>query len=394
MLKTQHETVLIVALCASVFFGSIAGGFTSFLLVEHGWFEGGGTNDVKIEGVSKDTEKAIAGLVEEQDATIAVVKQVTPAVVSIYLEKKYPQYGATQSDVTYEYQRVGGGSGFIVSTDGLIVTNKHVVSDADAKYVVATNDGTEYDATVVAKDVFLDVAFVKIEGTNFPTVKLGDSDGIQTGQTVLAIGNVLSQYQNSVTKGIVSGLNRTIVAGDGYGAQEQIDEAIQTDAPINAGNSGGPLINLYGEVLGVNSAVSTQGESLGFSIPINVVKPLLADVVAHGRIIRPWLGVRYVMINPEIKKKFALSVDKGALVVPESATQQQSVVSGSPAALAGIKPSDIVISVSGIVLDDKTNLSEAINTFDPDQTVKLEILRGTDTVWVDVTLKELDPSLF
>ena len=393
MLKSQHETVLVVAVALSVFFGAIAGGLTSYLLLADGSLD----NDSQIDlPVSEETVEAIENLIEDQEATIAVVEQVTPAVVSIFIEKEYPQYDAYSDtgEVTYEYERVGGGTGFFATPDGIIVTNKHVVSDSDARYIVVTSDGTEYDATVLAKDVFLDVAFVKVEGTGFPTLSFGDSDGVRIGETVLAIGNALSQYQNSVTKGIISGVDRTIVASSGYGEREVIEEALQTDAPISEGNSGGPLINLYGKVLGVNTAVSLQGQSLGFAVPINAVKPLLEDVVAYGKIVRPWLGVRYVMIDDDVVEEFGLTETQGALIVPEEAAQGQSVVSGSPAATAGLQGGDVIVSVSGIALDDETNLSKAINTFEPGQTVTLEVVRDGATQFIDVTLVELDASSF
>ncbi|MEK7665907.1 MAG: trypsin-like peptidase domain-containing protein [Patescibacteria group bacterium] len=398
MLKTQHETVLIVAVCASIFFGAVAGGMTSYILLQDDALEqetGTEKEGAPVAGLSDETQEAIEGLVKEQEATIAVVEQVTGAVVSIYIEKEYPQYtSSSNGEVTYAYERVGGGTGFIVTPDGLIVTNKHVVSDTEARYIVTLNDGTEYDATILAKDVVLDLAFVKIEGSALPTVSLGDSNEARAGQTVLAIGNALSAYSNSVTKGIISGLDRTITAGTGNGESEVIEEAIQTDAPISEGNSGGPLINLYGEVLGVNTAVSIYGQSLGFAIPINAVKPLLEDVVAYGRIIRPWLGVRYLMIDKAVKEEFELSVEAGALIVPEEATDDRSIVAGSPAALVGLQGGDIIISVDGMTLGEETSLSEAINSFEPEQTVTLEVLRGLETLWIEVTLKELDPSLF
>src|SRR3989338_719873 len=393
MLKSQHETVLVVAVALSVFFGAIAGGLTSYLLLADGSLD----NDSQIDlPVSEETVEAIENLIEDQQATIAVVEQVSPAVVSIFIEKEYPQYDAYSDtgEVTYEYERVGGGTGFFATPDGIIVTNKHVVSDSDARYIVVTSDGTEYDATVLAKDVFLDVAFVKVEGTGFPTLSFGDSDGVRIGETVLAIGNALSQYQNSVTKGIISGVDRTIVASSGYGEREVIEEALQTDAPISEGNSGGPLINLYGKVLGVNTAVSLQGQSLGFAVPINAVKPLLEDVVAYGKIVRPWLGVRYVMIDDDVVEEFGLTETQGALIVTEEAAQGQSVVSGSPAATAGLQGGDVIVSVSGIALDDETNLSKAINTFEPGQTVTLEVVRDGATQFIDVTLVELDAFSF
>ena len=218
-----------------------------------------------------------------------VVKQVSPAVVSIIVSKYvsilqqeyYNPFGENSPfkiliprivEKGKELKEVGGGSGFIISADGLIVTNKHVVLDEDAEYTLLTNDGNKFPAQVLARDSAQDVAILKIDATNLPTVILGNSDSIEIGETVIAIGNALGEFRNTVSSGIISGLMRSITAGGG-GFSEQLDQVIQTDAAINSGNSGGPLLNLYGEVIGINTAVATNAENIGFAIPINQVKP-------------------------------------------------------------------------------------------------------------------------
>lgn len=218
-----------------------------------------------------------------------VVRQVSPAVVSIIVSKYvsilqqeyYNPFGENSPfkiliprivEKGKELKEVGGGSGFIISADGLIVTNKHVVLDKEAEYTVLTNDGNKFPAQVLARDSAQDVAILKIDANNLPTVTLGNSDNIEIGETVIAIGNALGEFRNTVSSGIISGLMRSITAGGG-GFSEQLDQVIQTDAAINSGNSGGPLLNLYGEVIGINTAVAQNAENIGFAIPINQVKP-------------------------------------------------------------------------------------------------------------------------
>ncbi len=384
-MNAHQETVLIVAIAAGVFFGSIAGGLTALVTVEA--LEN--ANSVSIEGLTPNEEAAIAGLLEEEEATIAVVDQVMPSVVSIVVEHE---------DVfSLDYFPVASGTGFFVSSDGLILTNKHVVNDRNGRFTVITSDGVEYPAEVLARDVFLDLAVMKItaaEGMAFPTANLGDSSRVRVGETVIAIGNPLGEFPNSVTKGIVSGLNRTITAGSFVGDTELIEEAIQTDAAINEGNSGGPLINLQGEVIGVNSAIAWEGQSIGFSIPIDVAKKIVDDVIAYGRIVRPWLGVRYVMVDESVVEEFGLTVDSGALIVLETEPGVQSIIPGSPAAAAGLKPGDVILSVDGVVLSEESTLGDVINTFAPGATVTLRVHRNGEVVSIPVTLVELDPSQF
>ncbi len=177
-------------------------------------------------------------------------------------------------------QEVGGGSGFIISADGLILTNKHVVQDTAAEYTVFTNDGKKYSAKVLARDPNIDIAVIKISASNLPTIKLGDSDSIQVGQTAIAIGNALGEFRNTVNVGVVSGLSRNITASGGGGLTETIYNVIQTDASINPGNSGGPLLNLRGEVMGINTAIAQNAQSIGFAIPINQVKEIISNAIA------------------------------------------------------------------------------------------------------------------
>jgi S1-C subfamily serine protease len=286
---------------------------------------------------------------------------------------------------------VGGGTGFFVHADGYLVTNKHVVEDPAATYTVVTSQAEEYPAKVLARDLLLDLAVLRVEGEGpFPAVAFGDASSIRVGQTVIAIGNTLSAFPNTVTKGIVSGIDRTIVASLALGSEEVIRGAIQTDAAISEGNSGGPLINLLGEVIGINTAVSKDGQSLGFAIPVKEVIPILKDVREHGRIIRPWLGVRYVTLNPTWRERYGLSVQEGAFIPPEdSAGGLPAVLPGSPAARAGLRALDVIVRVGDVTLSDKVNLSDAIQAFEPGDVLELEVMRDGERRVLTVELAEL-----
>lgn len=235
----------------------------------------------------------------QEEAIIKAVKTYSPSVVSIVISKDVPileQYYIYPFEFFPQFRQkgtekkqIGGGSGFIISPEGMVLTNKHVVSDKTADYTVLTNDGKKFPAKVVALDPVQDLAILKIdqekivdeEGNllikKFPTVKLGDSDILQIGQTVIAIGNALGEFQNTVSVGVISGLGRTITASGG-GTVETLEDVVQTDAAINKGNSGGPLLNLKGEVIGINAAMSVEGENIGFAIPINKAKKDIESV--------------------------------------------------------------------------------------------------------------------
>ena len=256
---------------------------------------------------------------------------------------------------------------------------------------MVTNEGAEYAATLVDVDPFADVAILDVEGEEFPIANLGDSDMIRIGQTVIAVGNTLSEFRNTVTKGVISGINRRVTAGDSTNA-EVIEEAIQTDAAINPGNSGGPLINLLGAVVGINTAVSFEGQAIGFAIPINEAKRAVADVREFGRIVRPWLGVRYVLVQPQEKTDQNFQYEVGAQIVAGDQPGEGAIIAGSPAALAGLKENDIIISVDGAALSQDTALAELISAYRPGDSVTLSILRDGAKEDVQVELAEYGES--
>jgi serine protease Do len=343
-----------------------------------------------------------------ENAVVAAVKKASPAVVSITISKNVPvleNCASPFSDLPPEFrqffdtpqftvpcdtgktqlQEVGGGSGFIVSSDGLILTNKHVVSDASASYTVFTNDGKKYDAKVLARDPAQDLAVVKINATGLPTVTLGDSSGLQLGQTAIAIGNALAEFRNTVSAGVISGLSREITASNpGGGASESLQGLIQTDAAINPGNSGGPLLNLAGDVIGIDTAVAQGAQNIGFAIPINLAKRDIDSVKATGEIQSPYIGVRYAMLTPDVASKNKLSVDHGAWV--QGSQGNPAVVSGSPAAKAGLKNGDIITAINGKDLTQDYSLSTAVNEHNVGDKITLTVLRGSQIISVDVVL--------
>jgi serine protease Do len=355
----------------------------------------------------------------EDSFVIDAVKKTNPAVVSVIISENVPKYeeyvdpnqqtnpfgdmfpGFNFNIPQYKQngtqnEEVGGGSGFLVSSTGLIVTNKHVVDQTGATYTVFTNDGKKYTAKIVAKDPVLDIALIKITppvGMSFPYLTLGDSDTLQLGQSVIAIGNALGEYKNTVSVGVVSGLSRSITAGDQSGSSETLDHVIQTDAAINPGNSGGPLLDLSGNVIGVNVAVAEGSQSIGFALPIDSVKSAILSVENTGKIIRPYLGVRYVQIDAAMKEANNLSVDYGVLVKPGTSTTDLAVIPGSPADKAGIVENDIILDVDGVKLDDTNSLSDIIRGKSIGQVITLTILHKGVQKNVSVTLEAAPSNL-
>lgn len=335
--------------------------------------------------------------VVEQSATIDVAKKVSPSVVSIVgkqdLSKLYNQNGFSFGffgQIPQGVQQVSAGTGFIISKDGLILTNKHVISGSDGtQYTVITSDDKQYDATIVATDPTNDIALIKINASNLQTVTLGNSDTLQPGQAVVAIGYALGEYQNTVTQGVVSGLARTITAGSGSSGQsETLENIIQTDAAINFGNSGGPLLNLEGQVIGINTAISEEGQLVAFAIPINQAKKDIDSVQKSGKIVRPYLGVRYILINDTIAQQDKLSVNYGALLTKGSQPTDVAVVPGSPAAKAGLVENDIILEFNGQKIDENHSLASQIQKYNVGDTVTLKILHSGKEKTVSVTLAE------
>jgi serine protease Do len=350
---------------------------------------------------------------KEDVEVISAVKAVTPSVVSVSVMKDVSKLYNNRNGGFFDdffgfpfaapaptpapggegaapkLQQVGGGTGFVITADGLILTNRHVAADTDAEYEVSLQDGTRHKAQVLARDAILDLAVLKIDASGLTPVTLGDSDDLQIGETVIAIGNALSEYRNTVTKGVVSGVNRRVVAGGADGFAEVIEEAIQTDAAINPGNSGGPLIDLRGKVIGINTAVNREGQSLGFAIPVNAARIVVESVKANGRIVRPWIGIRYVLVNEAMAEAKGLSRDYGALISKGARPEDAAIVAGSPAEKAGLKDGDVVLEVDGVRVDLEHSLAGVIGKKRAGDIVMLKILREGVEKTVPVTLGEL-----
>ena len=344
----------------------------------------------------------------QEEAIIKVVKEASPAVVSVIITKDIPKLKLYYEEPFkefeeffgipfefkipqwkqegYEKQEIGGGTAFFISEDGMLLTNAHVVSDKDAEYTVLTNDGRKYPAKVLARDTARDLAILKVEGGPFPTLKLGDSDKLQIGQTVIAIGNALGEFRNTVSVGVISGLGRTITASGG-GIIETIEDVIQTDAAINRGNSGGPLLNLKGEVIGVNFAMAVGAENIGFAIPINKAKKAIEQVKTLGKIVYPFLGVRYVIINDQIQKERNLPVNYGALIV-RGEKGEPAIFPGSAAEKVGLKEGDIILEFNGEKITSENPLAKIIMKYNPGDKVSLKILRENKEFSVEVVLGE------
>jgi serine protease Do len=327
---------------------------------------------------------------EESSNVSDAAAKVTPAVVSISASQTVENFFGQSST-----QEVSGGTGFIISSDGLIVTNKHVVADTTLSYKVVLDDGRIFDAKVQARDPLNDLALVKIDAKDLPTVEIGSSNDLKVGQYVLAIGNALGEFQNSVSLGIVSAKNRSIDAGEGNGgSSERLTGLIQTDAAINPGNSGGPLINLAGQVVGIDTAIATNGSSasgsigLGFALGIDSVSAVIANARRTGEIVRPYIGVRYTQIDKSVQQHNNLSVDYGAFISLSTDPNSPSIVPNSPAAKAGLQPGDIILDVNGEQINTDNPLIDRLQKYNPGDTVKLTILRGGKQTDVNVTLEK------
>ncbi len=315
--------------------------------------------------VTTSTGKTIQ-VTEEESAVINVVSKVSPAVVSI-VGKGYDPFSGGLSNQT-------AGTGFILDSTGLIVTNAHVLPSGENSFTVITSDNKTYTANSISRDTTNDVAFLRINATNLPTVTLGDSGSLQVGQTVIAIGNALGEFNNTVSTGVVSGLNRKL----SLSSSESFDNLIQTDAAINEGNSGGPLLNVAGEVVGINFAKATA-ENIGFAIPINTVKTVLANYRQNGgKIVRPFLGVATTLVTPDTA---ALdNIPEGALV--------DSVVPGSPAEAAGIQSNDVITAVDGQAVNQDNPLAPLIVSHRVGDTVQVRIWRSGQTLTVTAKLSQ------
>lgn len=319
--------------------------------------------------------------VQESSATIEVAQKVSPSVVSITAEQSTMDFfGRIQ-------QSESSGTGFIVSEDGLIVTNKHVVSSQGADYSVFTHDGQEYKAKVVATDPYFDIALIKIDASDLVVAELGDSDDLKTGQTAIAIGNALGQFDNTVTKGVISAVSRSITAASSPGrTQDVLENMIQTDAAINPGNSGGPLVNIDGQVIGINTAIAGGAEGIGFAIPINVAKTAITSYRANNQILRPMIGIRYINITKDFATRNNLDIEHGALIY--SPGSDLAIVPGTPAAQAGLKEGDIITKIDDHEIRAGQSLITVLYKYQPGDEVNITFIRDGSEKSVKLVLSE------
>ncbi|NTW45616.1 MAG: PDZ domain-containing protein [Candidatus Moranbacteria bacterium] len=359
----------------------------------------------KIDPVSE----ALSG---DDETIVGIVERSSGAVVSVVASKEVSNIGSL-GDLPFFFGRLGigsgrngspdgngdrgsvqkravaSGTGFFVSSDGLVVTNKHVVEDDSAEYTVVVSGGNEYPAKVLAKSPTKDIAVLRIGGAGFTALPLGDSSKLKVGQTAIAIGNPLGEFPNSVSRGIISGLNRDVTAGSGYGlGEETLSDIIQTDAAINPGNSGGPLLDLSGSVIGINVAVAANAENIGFAIPIDQVKQVIEEVKATGRISVPYLGVRYAAIDESVARENGLPYSYGAIVVRGTKASDLAVIPGSPADKAGIVENDIILEIDGTRIDSDHTVGDMVAGHRVGDTVTLKIFHKGETKDVSVAFSE------
>ncbi len=302
-------------------------------------------------------------IVQEENAVISVVEKSSPSVVAIGVTRRVVNPFDPYALPRREESTIG--TGFVVSEKGVIITNKHVVADG-GPFSVVTKDGQKYDTKKIYRDPILDLAIVQIEGSKLTPLNLGDSAKLKVGQTVIAIGNALGRFTNTVTTGVVSGLGRRVVAGDPFsGSAERLDNLIQTDAAINPGNSGGPLLNSSGQVIGVNVATTQGAQNIGFAIPINSVKQIVDEFVSKGSVSRPFLGIRYRFISKDVA--ILNEVPQGAYL--------QEVIEGGPADKAGVKEGDIIIKINGQSISEENKVAEIVSKTTIGSSLELQIWR-------------------
>ncbi|MBI2592056.1 trypsin-like peptidase domain-containing protein [Candidatus Saccharibacteria bacterium] len=356
---------------------------------------GGGLLGAQISGNGGQTAKTIEQkqqvISSESELISEIAKKVGQSVVSVEVES---ETSATDFfGFVVPQRQASAGTGFIISAEGVIVTNRHVVPAGATKVSITMADGTQYANVQVlgrtSENNPLDVAFLKIsdlKGKSLTPVTIGDSSKMEVGDRVIAIGNALGQFQNTVTEGIISGHGRSVVAADQSGAgAETLTDLFQTDAAINQGNSGGPLVNISGEVIAINTAIAGGAENIGFAIPINDVKGLIDGVLRSGKLQQAYLGVRYVSLTDDLAYQYNLDVKRGAYIVPSR--DSSSVVAGSPAEKAGLKEKDIITKVNNITIDEKTSLTAALSRFQVGENVTLTIVRDDKTITVRATLE-------
>ncbi len=420
--KNNFALFALVALLASVF-GFLAGTGSSlyFYFQTKNYLEKANIPSVSLEEGGVNGEERYIPAVPQEKAIMEAVEKASPSVVSIIVSKDVPVmeeyyvnpfedledfFGPLPDDLRVpeyrqkgtEKKEIGGGSGFIISEDGMILTNKHVVLEEEADYTVFTNDGRNFSAKVLARDPFQDLSILKIEQDKevdesgelnfepFPVLEMGNSDNLKIGQTAIAIGNALGEFRNTVSAGVISGLGRKVTATGGEFVAT-LEDVIQTDAAINKGNSGGPLLNLRGEVVGINTAIVSGAQSIGFSIPINKAKRAVSQARENGEITYAFMGVRYFLVNKKVQEESDLPVDYGAWI-RSGPKGEPAVVPDSAADKAGLVSGDIILEFDGKKITEERSLSDIVLDYSPGDTVSLKVLRAGEEITMEITLGE------
>jgi serine protease Do len=383
-------------------FGSLAVLFIAATLISGsagGWIESRINQNGVVTSASLSNQKKI--VTSDSELISQIAKTVGPSVVSVNddissnassSDGGFGLFGFSQPE-----EEEAAGTGIIISSSGIIMTNRHVVPEGTTNVSVTLSDGTELkNVSIIGRTSAsdsLDVAFLKINnlaGHKLVPAVLGNSSQVQIGDAVVAIGNALGQFQNTVTSGIISGYGRDIQAGDSSGGSsdtENLEDLFQTDAAINEGNSGGPLVNLNGQVIGMNTATASSGQNIGFAIPVNDVIGLINQVLKTGKFSQPYLGVRYVPLTPDVASEYNLSVNNGAFIAPsDDPTNDPSIVPGSPASQAGLQQNDIITQVNGVSIGQNNSLTSLLDNYVPGNKITLTILRSGSTMHVSVTL--------
>jgi serine protease Do len=365
-------------------------------------FAGGWLGAANQDSSTFDSPSAQKVVLDKQGDLISNIAQtVGQSVVSVNVTSQATTSGFGFFGQSRSVEQQSAGTGIILSNDGLVITNRHVVPEGTTKVDLILSDGTELkDVDVVGRtsdNDTLDVAFLKIndtKGRKLVPAKLGKSSEMRVGDSVVAIGNALGQFQNTVTTGIVSGYGRSVQASDESGSgAENLNDLFQTDAAINQGNSGGPLVNISGEVIGINTAVAGGGaENIGFAIPIDNISGLIRSVSKTGKLERPYLGVVYVSLTDSIAAELNLSVKRGAYIPKADQQGSDTVIDGGPADKAGVKEGDVITKVNGTDINERNSLASLLGTHQPGDTVKLSINRSGKTQTIDVKLGTMPSS--
>ncbi len=389
--KLPEQRVRFNRITTAIVTGVIISGLVGF---GAGWLGAGihnnGNNEV-LNGTLSPQKQVVTS---QGELISSIAKTVGPSVVSVNVTSTS---SSTDSifNLGLPQTEQSAGTGIILTSNGLVVTNRHVVPQGTTSVSVTLSNGTELSNVSVVGETStsssLDIAFLKIndsQGQTLTPAVLGDSSSVQVGDSVVAIGNALGQFQNTVTSGIISGYGRSVQASDsGSGASsENLEDLFQTDAAINEGNSGGPLVNMNGQVIGINTALAGNAQNIGFAIPINDVKGLIQQVETTGKLQQPYIGVYYVPITSDIAQQYNLSVDNGAWIPPSSVLGQDPIIAGGPADQAGLKSGDIITKVDNTSINQNNSLASLIDQKQAGQTVSLTVIRNGKTIYVSVTL--------